>query len=65
MKRQVRKIAVLLGLLHSFPAFSDAYHNINGFFGERAAGLGGAYTAVSDDPSGAFYNPAGLNLAYD
>ncbi len=39
---------------------SDAYHNIPGFFGERAAGLGGAYTAVSDDVAGAFYNPGGL-----
>lgn len=44
---------------------ADTYHNINGFFGERATGLGGAYTAVSDDPSGAIYNPAGLAYAYD
>ena len=28
--------------------------------GARALGLGGAYTAISDDPSGVFYNPAGL-----
>ncbi|MBK8394961.1 MAG: hypothetical protein IPL26_06895 [Leptospiraceae bacterium] len=34
-------------------------------FGEKAAGLGGAYTAISDDPSGAYYNPAGLTFAYD
>lgn len=26
--------------------------------GDRASGIGGAYTAVSDDPSGSFYNPA-------
>lgn len=45
--------------------YSDTYHNIQGFYGERAAGLGGAFTAVSDDPSGAFYNPAGLAFAYD
>jgi long-chain fatty acid transport protein len=44
---------------------ADSFHNINGFFGERATGLGGAYSAVSDDPSGAFYNPAGLAYAYD
>lgn len=44
---------------------ADEYHNINGFFGERAAGLGGAYTAVADDPSGSYYNPAGIAFAYD
>lgn len=35
--------------------------NYEGFLlGERAAGMGGAYTAVADDGSAAFYNPAGL-----
>jgi hypothetical protein len=43
---------------------SEPYNNINGFYGERAAGLSGAFTAISDDPSGAFYNPAGLAFAY-
>jgi long-chain fatty acid transport protein len=28
--------------------------------GDRAAGMAGAYTAVADDPSGLFYNPAGI-----
>ncbi len=28
--------------------------------GGRAVGLGGAFTALADDPSGMFYNPAGL-----
>jgi hypothetical protein len=27
----------------------------------RPAGMGSAYTAVSDDPAGVFYNPAGIN----
>ena len=43
---------------------SEPYNNIHGFYGERAAGLSGAYTALSDDPSGAFYNPAGLAFSY-
>ncbi|MBI2974960.1 MAG: hypothetical protein HYY43_05165 [Deltaproteobacteria bacterium] len=28
--------------------------------GERAAGMGGAYTALSNSPEGTFYNPAGI-----
>lgn len=28
--------------------------------GERAIGLGGAYTGIADDASGTYYNPAGL-----
>ena len=28
--------------------------------GERAIGLGGAYTGISDDPSATYYNPGGL-----
>jgi long-chain fatty acid transport protein len=28
--------------------------------GERASGLGGAFVAISDDPSGIFHNPAGI-----
>ena len=61
---------LLFALLTGLPALTqslraDDFHNIRGFFGERAAGLAGAYTAVSDDPSGAYYNPAGLAFAYD
>ncbi len=28
--------------------------------GERAIGLGGAYTGIAEDPSAAYYNPAGI-----
>lgn len=60
------RTAIAAALLCSFgPLGADEYHNINGFFGERAAGLAGAYTAVADDPSGSYYNPAGLAFAYD
>lgn len=41
-------------------ALADDYHYNNILIGDRATGLGGAYTAVSDDPSGMYYNPAGI-----
>jgi hypothetical protein len=53
-------IVFYLFLFSIVPLFSDEYHNVNGFFGERASGMGGAFSALSDDVSGAFYNPAGL-----
>jgi len=39
---------------------ADPYHYNNMLIGERATGLGGAYTAIADDPSGLYYNPAGI-----
>jgi hypothetical protein len=30
--------------------------------GQRAGGMGGAFTALADDPSGPYYNPAGIAL---
>lgn len=39
---------------------ADDEHYINIIVGERPAGLGGAYTAVSNDTAGLFYNPAGI-----
>ncbi|MEM7182488.1 MAG: hypothetical protein AAF518_16355 [Spirochaetota bacterium] len=54
---------VLLGVLPFTFLHADEYHNINGFFGERASAFAGAFTAVADDPSGGYYNPAGLSFA--
>ncbi len=48
-----------IGLLTA-SVFADDEHFINIMPGDRAAGLGGAYTAISDGPEGAYYNPAGL-----
>ena len=39
---------------------ADEFHYNNFLIGDRAAGMGGAYTAVSDDPTGLYYNPAGI-----
>lgn len=64
-KRAFFFAALIASAAFARPAFADEYHNINGFFGERSAGLGGAYAAISDDPSGSYYNPAGIVFAYD
>ena len=53
----------ILYSLFALPAIADEYHYNNILVGDRAAGMGGAYTAISDDPSGLFYNPAGIVYA--
>jgi long-chain fatty acid transport protein len=40
--------------------FADDYHYQNVIIGERAFGLGGAFTAIANDSSGCYYNPAGI-----
>lgn len=62
-KRQAKLGKLLLGLLLFFGvASADEFHYRNFLPGDRAGSMGGAYTAISDDPSGAFYNPAGLAI---
>jgi long-chain fatty acid transport protein len=51
--------AALLVVLQGV-ASADEFHYNNFLIGDRASGMGGAYTAVSDDPSGLYYNPAGI-----
>jgi long-chain fatty acid transport protein len=41
-------------------ACADEYHYNDVLIGNRATGMGGAYTAIADDSSGLFYNPAGI-----
>ncbi len=43
-------------------AGADPYHYRNTLVGSRAASLGGAYTALSDDTDGCFYNPGGIAM---
>jgi long-chain fatty acid transport protein len=55
------RLAVCIALLAvASPASADLYNARNYLMGERGATMGGAYTALSDDVSGAFYNPGGL-----
>ena len=45
------------------PAVADEFHYNNLLIGDRASGMGGAYTAISDDATGLFYNPAAIVYA--
>jgi len=50
-------------MMASGSCMADQFHYINSPLGNRAGDMGGAYVAVSDDPAGAYYNPAGLVYA--
>jgi len=54
-------LLILASLCHN--SLADEYHYNNVLIGDRAAGMGGAYVAIADDPSGLFYNPAGVAFA--
>lgn len=43
-------------------ARADDTHYQNQLIGERALGMGGAFTAVATDPTASFYNPGGLAM---
>jgi long-chain fatty acid transport protein len=58
-------VIVGLTLLAWWPVqgLADQFHYNNVLVGERAMGLGGAFTAIADDASGLVYNPAGVAFA--
>ncbi len=51
---------LLLMLWWSAICPADNYHYKDILIGERASGMGGAFCAISDDPSGIYHNPAGI-----
>ena len=51
-----------LSVVLALPVRADPFHAQTLPLGQRALGMGGAFTAVADDPSATFYNPAGLVL---
>jgi outer membrane protein OmpA-like peptidoglycan-associated protein len=56
----IRLLFLLAGFLSAqeLSNISGAYTDVG--YGVRPMGMGGAFTAVSDDPNAAYYNPAGL-----
>ncbi|MDP7039507.1 MAG: hypothetical protein QGI45_10145 [Myxococcota bacterium] len=53
-------IAFSLCLLMSSLAYADDTHYQDFIVGGRALGLAGAFTSLSSEPSGLYYNPAGI-----
>jgi hypothetical protein len=51
---------VLCALVLISNSYADEFHYTNLLIGDRASGMGGAYTAISDDATGLYYNPAGV-----
>jgi long-chain fatty acid transport protein len=59
--QQISRALALLGLLLVIPPARADESNFRRYIvGGRAAGMGGAFTALADDGSGPYYNPGGL-----
>lgn len=56
-------LLVISGAVMATSSFADEFHYKDILVGDRAAGMGGAYTAIADDASGLYYNPAGVVYA--
>jgi len=65
MKKNTLLMILLGSLMQPLAVLADQYHYKDILIGDRASGFGGAYTAISDDPSGLYYNPAGIVRAPD
>ncbi|OFZ20659.1 MAG: hypothetical protein A2X94_04055 [Bdellovibrionales bacterium GWB1_55_8] len=62
----IKKILVMI-VTAALPGavFASEYHYKDILIGERASGMGGAYVAISDDPSGMYHNPAGIMFSQE
>lgn len=58
-------ISTAIAMCVAIQGWADEFHYNSILIGDRASGMGGAYTAVSDDASGMFYNPAGIVFVSD
>jgi hypothetical protein len=65
--QRIFNLKIIVAFLLFFSAkmvIADENHYKNVLVGDRAASMGGAYNAISDDSSGAYYNPAGIVYSY-
>jgi hypothetical protein len=62
--KKPRFVPVLVCLIGAGLAPSPAVAQIYETVGTRAQGMGGAFTAVSDDATATWWNPAGIALSY-
>jgi len=60
MGRRLARAALGVALLLASQARADFFNARNLLIGDRAALLGGAFTAVADDGTATYYNPAGI-----
>ncbi len=59
--KSFRSIPIVMGVwLLATCALADDQHYQDFIVGDEAVSLGGAYTAIASDPSGGWYNPAGI-----
>lgn len=65
IKRSLCVVYCIIAIQSITSVKADDYHYKNLLIGERAAGLGGTYTAISDDPTGLYYNPAGMVYGFE
>jgi len=56
----LRRIVFLVACFYCGRAFADDTHYQDYVIGGRALGLGGAFTALANDPAGVYFNPAGI-----
>ncbi|HTM22253.1 MAG TPA: hypothetical protein VL172_17155 [Kofleriaceae bacterium] len=63
--RPLRGAIVAAALAAAAPARADDTNYQNLVLGQRALGMGGAFTALADDASAPFYNPAGATWIDD
>jgi hypothetical protein len=60
MTSKLKYLTILFTVLFHGRAIAERVRDFDSIIGAEAASLGGAYTALSEDASGVFYNPGGL-----